>query len=1033
MSKIIINDINETNNCEIILNYLHDYQGIKKCLVCQQNDENYLALCKECGYYFCNNMHRKRSHLLRHLNHNKHKIICLYPFTEELKCELCKENNIFSLKYSKHNQKVSILCNNCAGENNDYKRIVIDKKKIDSEILKNPEIPPLANREDNILENFIFESNTKINFLSNAYLPPAKMRYPDKKAYYQRQSNFLISQLEVIEFENLNKPSYEFNLKIIEQEDGILAQVISPKYLNNNFKFNEGQILKLVKVEKVYNEFNLINDSEEKSSTNDDEYSNEDNYIQDSENEEESEDYELVEKEKKSFSGKVIGRNNNGRILIYCFDLKKNYGDGIYKIKEIESAGSEKKMLKGLQEFEKSNKMDNELECIILGKSGFSNKNEYFKSSDIPKDFFIKELPNLILNKFQKEAITKCYHYKYNLIQGPPGSGKSTVLMVLTYNFLKSKKQIHKIIVCAPSNQAVDNISALFQKIGIKFVRVFSYGKELRNENDKTNSLYILAKNEIYKDKNKNKEIIKLIEKREKYKALDEKEEELYKKYMNNFECKILDETEVILSTINNSADQRLKDYYFSIVIIDEATQATEADCLLPLYHRAETVVLIGDQKQLGPTVISQEAENSGYYISLFERTIDLYQGSSFITTLNEQYRMHEFLYRFPNDHFYENKMITRNQNKLDENVMKKFPFPDKNIPSLFYHHTGEEKEENSSYYNQNEINKIKIFVRMLVQAGAKTKDIGIITLYNAQKFRLIEEFNKDKRYTDLKISSVDGFQGMEKDYIIISTVRSNNLGKIGFAKNQKRANVALTRARKGLILVGNCKCFSKRPNIWRDFISFYYSKKLIVKGDLSDLELVEKKEILLKVENDIENDDSELRESLIEMNYNQNPAPLINYNINENKNNKNNKKNESKNFDLIKEKKEEVKIEKKNEKNKNIIKNENDKKAKKKKSDKNYIPEKKLDKDDKRKMGKVLKNLKEKNKEEKKGQRKEEDEKEEKKEDEKEEKYNKKGKNGKKDNNKSNLNKKEQEEENIKDKKKKEKKEKNKGKKGKK
>ena len=1021
MSKIIINDISETNNCEIILNYLHDYKGTQKCLDCQQRDINYLALCKECDYYFCNNMHRKTSHLLRHLNQNKHKIICLYPFTEELKCELCKENNIFCLKYSKHNQKVSILCNNCSLENSNYKSIVIDKKKIDSEILKNPEIPPLANREDHILENFIFESNTKINFLSNAYLPPAKMRYPDKKAYYQRQSNFLINQIQVVEFENLNKPSYEFNLKIIEQEDRILAEVINSKYLNNNFKFNEGQILNLVKVEKVYkyDEFNLINDSEEKSSTNDDEYSNEDNYIQDSE--EESEDYELVEKEKKSFSGKVIGRNFNGRILIYCFDLKKNYGDGIYKIKEIESAGSEKKMLKGLQEFEKSNKMDNELECIILGKSGFSNKNEYFKSSDIPKDFSIKELPNLILNKCQKEAITKCYLYKYNLIQGPPGSGKSTVLMALTYNFLKSKKQIHKIIVCAPSNQAVDNISALFQKIGIKFVRVFSYGKELKNENDKTNSLYILAKNEIYKDKDKNKEIIKLIEKREKYKALEEKEEELYKKYMNDFECKILDETEVILSTINNSADLRLKDYYFSIVIIDEATQATEPDCLLPLYHRAETVVLIGDQKQLGPTIISQEAENSGYYISLFERTIDLYQGSSFISTLNEQYRMHEFLYRFPNDHFYENKMITRIQNKLDENVMKKFPFPDKNIPSLFYHHTGEEKEENSSYYNQNEINRIKVFVRMLVHAGVKVKDIGIITLYNAQKFRLIEEFNKDKRYIDLKISSVDGFQGMEKDYIIISTVRSNNLGIIGFAKNQKRANVALTRARKGLILVGNCKCFSKRPSIWRDFISFYYSKKLIVKGDLSDLELVEKEEILLKVENDLENDDSEIRESLIEMSYNQNPAPLINYNINENKNNI---KNEKKNFDLIKEKKEEVKIEKKNEKNKNIIKNENDKKAKKKKSDKNYIPEKKLDKDDKRKRGKVLKHLKE-----KKAQRNEEDQKE----DEKEEKYNKKEKNEKKDNNKSNLNKKEQDEENKKDKNKKEKKEKNKGKKGKK
>ena len=1006
MSQAIINDINDTNNVEIIMNYLHSYKGIQRCVNCQQNNFDYLALCKECDYYFCNNMHRKTSHLLRHLNHCKHNIICLYPFSEELKCENCRENNIFSLKYSKHNQKVSILCNICSDGKNDFKSIVVGNKKIDSEILQNPEIPPLANRADHILENFIFECNTKINFLQNSCLPPASLRYPDKKTYCQRLSNFLRFEIQEIEFEDLNKPSYDFNLKFIEQEDGILAEVISPEYLNKNFKFNEGQILNIVKAEKVYNEFKLLNDSEEeKSSTNDDEYLNGENKIEIDESEEESEEYELIENEKKSFSGKVIGRNNNGRIIIYCFDLHKNYGYGIYKIKEKESTGSEKKMLNGLEEFTKSNKMNKDLESIIHGIIGFSNKNEYFTISDIPKDFYIKELPNIKLNNSQKEAIKKCYLYKFNLIQGPPGSGKSTVLMVLTYFFLKSKKQIHKIIICAPSNQAVDNISILLQKIGIKFVRVFSFGKELRNENDQTNSLYLLAKNEIYKDKVKNKEIIKLIEKREKYKDLDEKEKEIYKKYMYEYESKILDESEIILSTINNAADARLKDYYFSIVIIDEATQSKEPDCLLPLYHRPETVVLIGDQKQLGPTIISQEADNSGYYVSLFERTINLYQGSPFISTLNEQYRMHEFLYRFPNEHFYENKMITRAQNQLDESVMKNFPFPDKTIPSLFYHHTMEEKKENSSYYNENEINKVKNFVRLLVRAGVKPKDIGIITLYNAQKFRLIEEFAKDKRYIDLKISSIDGFQGMEKDYIIISTVRSNDLGMLGFAKNQKRVNVALTRARKGLILVGNCKCFSKRPNIWRDFISFYYSKKLIVKGDLSDLETVEKEEILLKAENEIENDDNEFREALVEMRYNQNAAPIINYKIKEKKIiNENNNKNEIKNVEI---KKEEIKKEIKKEKNKNVIneiKKENDKQPKKKKSDKKYIPEKKLNKDDKRKMGKVLKSLKEKKEKEKEEDEKEEDEKEEKED-------------GKKDKNKRNLNKKGEKKEKEKDK----------------
>ena len=122
-----------------------------------------------------------------------------------------------------------------------------------------------------------------------------------------------------------------------------------------------------------------------------------------------------------------------------------------------------------------------------------------------------------------------------------------------------------------------------------------------------------------------------------------------------------------------------------------------------------------------------------------------LYRGSCFISILNEQYRMNEFLYRFSNKYFYENKMITRNDNKLDENVMMKLPFPDKIIPSFFYHHTEKEKEENNSYYNENEINKALYFSEKLIEAGVNPKDIGIITLYNAQKFRLIEKFQKSK------------------------------------------------------------------------------------------------------------------------------------------------------------------------------------------------------------------------------------------------------------------------------------------------
>lgn len=142
----------------------------------------------------------------------------------------------------------------------------------------------------------------------------------------------------------------------------------------------------------------------------------------------------------------------------------------------------------------------------------------------------------------------------------------------------------------------------------MKFVRVLSREKELCNDVETINSLYTLAKQDIESNPKKNSKIIELINKREKY-GLKKSEEEDYKNYMEEFEERIINKSDIILSTINNSADSRLKDYYFPIVIIDEATQALEPDILLPLYHRAEMVVLIGDEKQLGPVVISREAE----------------------------------------------------------------------------------------------------------------------------------------------------------------------------------------------------------------------------------------------------------------------------------------------------------------------------------------------------------------------------------------------------------------------------------------
>ena len=929
---IKINELNETKNDEMILRFLKSFNTIK-CLFCHENNKEYLSRCKNCGYYFCNNIHRKTSHILIHLKQCNHNKICLSPFHSEIKCENCKTTNIFELNFNKSKGKLSILCNLCSEGKKNYKKIV-ENKKINEEILLSPEVPPLANRQDSFSESIIALFNNKINALMDSFLQSVRPNYNSKGNYYKTYCNLIEEEIDNIERENDLEPFFAYNLKFINLDNGdSIAEITNSIQLSQKFQFYPRQLLIIAK------------------------YDNED----------------------KKCIGKVISKERN-KVIIYIYyqDIKKRFSDGLFKIKEKESTKSLEKMLIGLDNFNesKSNLMDENIESLILGdiKDNFSNVNEYFKNVKIPKKLNILDL-DIILNPSQTLSIINCFKYKLNLIKGPPGTGKSTVLTVLAYHLVQLKKSIHKILICAPSNRAVENISILLKKIkDLKYVRVLSREKELCDDVDTTNSLYALAKEDIYRNPKKNGKIIRLIQKREKS-CLKKSEEDEYKYLMEEFEERILNSSDIILSTINNAADSRLKDYFFPIVIVDEATQALEPDILLPLYHRAEMVVLIGDEKQLGPIVVSKEAEVAGLDISLFERLCYYYEGSNFITTLNEQYRMHEFLYRFSNDKFYNNQMISRTNNILDENVMKYFPWPDKNIPSLFYHYTDLEECENNSYYNKKEIILIFSVVKKLVDIGVNPSDIGIITPYNAQKFRLCEKFSLEKNYDNLRIESVDGFQGMEKKYIIISAVRSNEEGNIGFLTSKKRLNVALTRAKKGLIILGNSKCLSKRAGLWRDLIDFYYSKKLIVKGHISDFDFVKKEEILSKPlinikdnERNMERKEKKYYKSikLNNNNYNEQPAPSIKSIVKENiiENNIINNKN---NNNVINKNKNEMKKEQKNEQ-KNI---EKEKKIKNKK--KHIIKEVEKEKGNKKYQNK-MKSKKNRNKKDKEEDKKDEE-----------------------------------------------------------
>ena len=920
-------DLSKTDRLDMILKFLPNYKTIK-CLFCHEKNKKSLILCKNCGFYFCNNIHRKNSHIVLHLKQCNHDKISLYPFESELKCQICKDKNIFNLKFLCSKKKLPILCENCIENKNGYKKI-IENKIINKELLISQNInedeleeelpaPPTL-REDFYLESIIALMNNKLKILININLPAVELNYSSAEKYCKTYKELLNHEIYTIEKENSNEESYEYFLKFTEINNSyFIAEIENRLLFNQKFLFYKRQLLTIAKAEN----------------------------------------------EEKKFTGRVISKEHN-KITISCIDLEKHYANGLFKIKEKQTTDSYERMKEGLRKFNnnknKTSYINDDIKNLILGTipENFSNKNEYINQNEIPSKLNILELEKIRLNKSQEDAIIKCFKNKLSLIKGPPGTGKSTVLSILAFHLIKLKKKNHKILICAPSNRAVDNISFLLQKLkDIKFVRVLSPEKELSDDVDKTNCLYKLSKEIINKDPKKNSKIIELINKREKYGYLKKSDMNEYRRIMSDIENEIVSQSDIVISTICNSADQRLEDYFFQIVIIDEASQSLEPDSLLPLLHKAEMAVLIGDEKQLGPTIISKECDISGFNISLFERLCYLYEGSDFISLLNEQYRMHEFLYRFSNDKFYNNEVITKSNIKLEDDVMELFPWPNKNIPSYFYHYNAsEERTEHKSYFNSTEINLIFENVKKLVNIGVKSEDIGIITPYNAQKLKLEEEKikNEKKKYENLKIESVDGFQGMEKEYIIISTVRSNPEGKIGFLTSEKRLNVALTRAKKGLIIFGNCKCLSKRSSIWRYLIDFYASKNLIVKGDFDNYNYAEKKEILSKdkfIDDEEDEKDEEKQENkffeiirnnkdstiLLKQNIERANA-IIEREIKLNKINESKKENENNiNINNVRQKRkpqEEKEKEKGNKRYQNKIKSKQNKESKNKKEDK--------------------------------------------------------------------------------------------------
>jgi predicted DNA helicase len=452
------------------------------------------------------------------------------------------------------------------------------------------------------------------------------------------------------------------------------------------------------------------------------------------------------------------------------------------------------------------------------------------------------------LNPSQKLAVSYALREKdFYLIQGPPGTGKTKTSIEIIRQQIKQGK---KVLVSADSNMAVDNIMlGLLDFIDV--IRLGESPKILPKIQEHTFSRVIekdirfeFVRQGLEKLKRlKNKQRDYLIPNRKNSKGLShfqirkmaEREQSDFGITLKNIESmakwiilqseiqplqikvgkikkeiieKIVNSASVICTTNTNCAHDYLASIKFDLVLIDEAGQSTEPSCLIPI-SKAGKVIMVGDHKQLPPTILSQDAKDLS--VSLFERMFN----KTRFTLLDTQYRMHPLINEFSSKMFYDGKIKDAQGNETKK--LEKDAFS-KNVVFIECFGKEEKHKGQTSYYNNEEVEMVFNLVLKYSKLGFKKEDMGVISPYKGQVNKL-----KD-RLPFIEVNSIDGFQGREKKIIIISLVRSNDKESIGFLKDLRRLNVALTRAISELVVIGNPKTISCEDT-YAKFIKFVKEK----------------------------------------------------------------------------------------------------------------------------------------------------------------------------------------------------------------
>ena len=468
------------------------------------------------------------------------------------------------------------------------------------------------------------------------------------------------------------------------------------------------------------------------------------------------------------------------------------------------------------------------LDRVMRAKGRLGYLRDLFYSRQKAETYTFSPMHFPYLNKTQEEAVNRVLWAKdVAVVHGPPGTGKTTTLVEAINEVLRREPQV---LVCAQSNMAVDWISEKLVDRGIPVLRI---GNPTR-VNDKMLSFTYERRFESHPDYELLWAIRKAI--RELRSSSGRKRSEAYHQKLSRLKerateleirinAQLFGEARVIACTLVGSANRLLDGQKFGTLFIDEAAQALEAASWIPI-RRTSRVILAGDHCQLPPTVKSIAALKAGLGKTLMERIVD--NKPEAVTLLRMQYRMNEEIMRFSSDWFYGGLIESAPEVKFRSILDLDLPmtwvdtsqFDLSETPEISFKE--EFVGEGFGRVNKAEAELTLLALEQYFDRIGKTRilndrlDVGIISPYRAQVQYLRRQLKKREYFKPFRqlvtVNTVDGFQGQERDIILVSLVRSNDDGQIGFLRDLRRMNVAITRARMKLIILGDAQTMTRHP-----------------------------------------------------------------------------------------------------------------------------------------------------------------------------------------------------------------------------